>query len=52
MQRLPGQSMHMQEKTGSGPFARCPVTAGGTDGEISKIWMHKKAAQSGSMLPI
>lgn len=49
MQRLAGQSVHMQEKTGSGPFARCPITAGGTDGKISKICMHKKADPSGSV---
>lgn len=52
MQRLAGQSVHMQEKTRSGPFARCPITAGGTDGKVSKIWMHKKAAPLGSMLPL
>lgn len=52
MQRLAGQSVHMQEKTGSGPFARCPITAGGTDGKISKIWMHKKPVPLGNMLPI
>lgn len=51
-QKLEGKSVHMQEKKRFGPFARCSITPGGTDGKISEIWMHKKAGPLGSMLPL